>query len=80
MIGFVKGSVYSVKLQYRSGNGRVVIRRMVAAFIDEEPDAYIFDLRPVAGTQSVPRSWVVDAEIVPLNTQRRAPRNERSAP
>jgi hypothetical protein len=61
------GQMYAVTLRYAAGNNRVVERVMRASYLGEgtlgaDAGCALFSLRPLAGTQSVPRDQIVNVE------------------
>lgn len=53
------GQMYEVKMRY-SASGRLIERTMVAEFLGVGNYKEVqFNLRPAAGTQSVPREWII---------------------
>jgi hypothetical protein len=57
-----EGQNYEIFLHYQAGNYRWVDRVMIASYIDEDKDSYYFSLRPLAGTQEVPKRDVSHIE------------------
>ena len=55
------------RLRYRSETQRRD-RTAVMVYLGEDGDALLFDARPAAGTQRMPRGWVRAAEPVTANT------------
>jgi hypothetical protein len=55
------------RLRYRSETQRRD-RTAVMVYLGEDGDQLLFDARPAAGTQRMPRVWVLGVEPVPANT------------
>jgi hypothetical protein len=55
------------RVRYRSASqGRD--RTAVMVYLDEDGDWLLFDARPAAGTQRMPRAWIQAVEPVPADT------------
>ena len=55
------------RVRYRSGTQRRD-RTAVMVYLGADGDALLFDARPAAGTQRMPRGWVRHIEPVPADT------------
>ena len=53
---------------HRSETQRVD-RASVLRYMAEDSEVYYFDARPVAGTQTMPKSWVKSIEERPITTK-----------
>lgn len=61
MLQLVKGQKY--RLIHRTPL-QLKNRETVAVFLDEEEKTYVFSARPAAGTQEMPKDWVLGIEPV----------------
>ena len=55
------------RLRYRSETQRRD-RTAVMVYLGADGDEFLFDARPAAGTQRLPRVWVLGVEPVPAST------------
>lgn len=55
------------RLRYRSGTQRRD-RTAVMVYLGADGEALLFDARPVAGTQRMPRAWIREVQRVPADT------------
>jgi len=55
------------RVWYR-GESQHLDRIAVMVFLGEDGDTLLFDARPVAGTQHLPRTWLRGSEPVPTET------------
>jgi hypothetical protein len=62
---FVVGGRYRVT--HRSDAQRFN-RVSVMDYLGESGSDYVFNARPVAGTQTMPQAWLIDAELVRKDT------------
>jgi hypothetical protein len=58
---------YRHRVRYRSDSQRRD-RTAVMVYLSVDADAVVFDARPAAGTQRMPRTWIKAIEPVPADT------------
>jgi hypothetical protein len=63
--GLVPGQRY--RLRYRSSTQRLD-RSAVMVYLDADGENLLFSARPAAGTQQIPRTWLLSVEAVPADT------------
>lgn len=73
------GKTYYVRYHYQAGNGRTVERESIMKFLSEDENEYWFSLRPLAGTQQMPKDWVDSIKEMTAETKLVMPRKPQKA-
>lgn len=68
-----EGILYRVVFKQQAGNYQWYKKEMWARFMEEVDIGYLFDLRPLAGTQSIPKDWLLEAYEMPHSSTPKLP-------
>ena len=63
----VAGNTYLIRYK---ADRMILERKAVMGYLGRHGNETDWDLRPVAGTQIIPDSWIISVERVPKTTQR----------